>query len=142
MATTTVVRDGVGGGPRVYKFTAVDGLAGETIDTIDTAGYDYAIIYGGNISATGSPAGSGRIDIQAVSPDASALAGAYQSVVDGTTGDLESYAGAVVQTFPSAVLGSIIEKLPVKLRLVDDGGITTATAFTYDVYLELHRNAR
>lgn len=132
MATKSTVRDSH---PLIYKFTAVDCIAGETLETIDCSGFDYAVLYG-VINTNTSGAGSGTLSARAQLPDAAASALIYSFDTD-SDGEFEDEQ-QIVLTSPTAILGSVPTHLPASLTLVHDGG-NTGTVLTVDIYVELHR---
>lgn len=131
---------------KVLKFTGYDcKTAGETTDTIEAKGYDYAIVYAVDNTKTAG-AGTGRIDIRAVLPDDSAVAAYRVNNEDRThpsetdeDGQIRDFELAVMKTINAGLLGSRVSRLPDKFTLVHNGGNSGSTTFTIDLYVELHK---
>jgi len=141
MATVSATVSKAGkGGSRILKFEGFDcKTSGETTEAIDAGGYDYAIIYAVDNTKSGG-AGTGRIDMRVVLPDGSAVAGFRSSRATGT--GVINAEEAVGYTSNSTLLGSYVEFLPDQFTLVHDGGNSSSTTFTIDLYVELHRYGR
>jgi hypothetical protein len=134
MATFSTVQGGGNGLPRIYKWAGVDCIAGETLDTINAAGFSYALLYAKEVTDTAA-AGSGLVHMRAVLPDdvSSAIFNGIDTDADGAL-DAEL---SVMHTTATVLRGSVLELLPEQFALVHNGG-NTGTAFTIDLYLELH----
>lgn len=125
---------------KVLKFEAFNcKTAGETTDTIEAAGYDYAVVYAVQNTVTTPGAGSGHANLRAVLPDDSAVAGILGGEDETANQGYLNREVAALLTAPNSVVGSRVGMLPDKFTIVHDGGNSGATAYTIDLYVELHR---
>lgn len=143
MATiaATEVQAGGSNSPKVYKFPAFNmKTVGELTAAIDADGYSYAVIYAVAATVT-SGSGTGNIIIQAGAPDGTTFGDCRATYTSAGVSNHQIVikTTAAAPTTGSAYVGQTVENLPSSMRLFGDGGNAASTAYTIDIYIELHQ---
>lgn len=133
VVTRSTIREARAGGTVIYKYANFDCVAGDETDVIDTAGYNYAVVYAKKVSGTGT--GTGALQVYAYNSDADAnmpIAGLDVS----SDGDLDAISD-VMLTADATLLGTAVNLPPAQTVFVHDGG--NGGTLLIDLYVELHR---